>query len=67
MPIDWSRVYNKYRGFWVAFKSDEKTVVASAKTAKEAWEKAHKKGEKNPIMAKMPEQLITYVGSGWLS
>lgn len=63
--IDWTRIYKKYRGLWVALKDDEKTVVASGKTAREAWEKAQKKGYPKPILTRMPEELVTYVG-GWI-
>ena len=27
MAINWTTIYKKYRGQWVALKSDEKTVV----------------------------------------
>jgi len=64
MAIDWTRIYNKYKGLWVALKSDEKTVVASGKTAKETWDKAQGKGCKKPILTYMPEKLATYVGFG---
>ncbi len=64
MPIDWTKIYKKYRGLWVAMQSDEQTVVASGKTAKEAWEKAKTKGCEKPILAYMPEELATYVGFG---
>lgn len=46
----------------MALKDDELTVVASGKTAKEAWEKAQQKGYKKPILTRMPEKLVTYVG-----
>ncbi len=62
MAIDWSKIWKKYRGLWVALKGDEKTVIASGKTAKEAWEKARKKGYEMPILTKMPARLIPYVG-----
>ena len=63
MPaIDWSKIYKKYKGLWVALAKDEITVLASGKTAKEAWEKARGKGYQKPILAQMPERLITYVG-----
>ena len=42
----------------------KKTVVGNGKTAKQAFEKAQKKGYKNPILTRMPEKLITYVGYG---
>lgn len=64
MAIDWVKIYKKYKGSWVAFKKDEKTVIASGKTAKEAWEKAKKRGYEQPILTSMPEKLITYVGFG---
>ena len=64
MAIDWTKIFQKYKGSWVALKSDEKTVVASGKTAKEAWDQAQKKGFKKPILAHMPAKLISYVGFG---
>lgn len=64
MAIDWSKIYKKYRGLWVALKNDEKTVIASGKTAQEAWLKAQGKGFKKPILTRMPEKLVTYVGFG---
>lgn len=60
--IDWSSIYKKYKGLWVALKADEKTVVASGETLKETLDKAHKNGYKNPILTKMPQKLIPYVG-----
>lgn len=64
MAIDWSQIYRKYRGQWVALAKDEKTVIASGKTAKETWVSALEKGCKKPILARMPEKLVTYVGYG---
>jgi len=62
MAIDWTKIFKEYKGLWVALKDDELTVVASGKTAKEAWEKAQQKGYKKPILTRMPEKLVTYVG-----
>lgn len=62
MPINWTSIQKKYKGLWVALKSDEKTVVASGKTAKEAWSKAQKVGYEKPILSRMPEKLVSYVG-----
>jgi len=64
MPIDWTKIYKKYKGLWVAMQSDEQTVISSGKTAKEAWEKAKAEGYKKPILTYMPEKLVTYVGFG---
>jgi hypothetical protein len=64
MAIDWTKIYKKYRGLWVALLDDEQTVVGSGKTAKEAWERAQGQGYKKPILTRMPEKLVTYVGFG---
>lgn len=65
MAIDWSKIYKKYRGLWVTLKDDEKTVIASGRTAKEAWTKAQSLGYQKPILTRMPEKLVTYVGFGF--
>ena len=64
MPIDITSVVKKYRGMWVAYKDDRKTVVGSGKTAKAALEKAKKAGYEDPILARIPSRVINYVGSG---
>lgn len=64
MAIDWTDIYKKYKGRWVALKEDERTVVGSGRSAKEAYEEALKKGYIKPILTKMPESLVTYVGFG---
>lgn len=61
--IDWSPIYKKYKGLWVALDDDEQTVLASGKTAKEAWEKALKKGFPKPILMGVPEKLTYFVGT----
>ena len=63
MAIDWTHIYKKYKGLWVALKDDEVTVISSGKSAKEAWDKALKKGFQKPILTRMPEKLLPFVGS----
>ena len=62
MSKDWSKIYKKYKGLWVAFLDDEQTVVGSGKTLKEALNEAQKMGYKEPIMNRMPDTLAPYVG-----
>lgn len=62
MAIDWTRIYKKYKGLWVALKADEVTVISSGRDAKKVWEKA-KKLYPNPILTKMPSNLTNFVGS----
>ena len=64
MAIDWSKIYKKYKGLWVALQGDEETVIASGKAAKDALENARRKGYQDPILTQMPEHLNTYVGFG---
>lgn len=61
--IDWTHIYKKYKGLWVGLAQDEKTVLAFGKTAKGVFDKAQKKGYPNPILTKMPQKLVNYVGS----
>ena len=62
MAIDWTKIYKKYKGLWVALKDDLKTVIASGKTVREVMEKAKKKGYKEPILFRVPTEIIPYIG-----
>jgi len=62
MVKDWTKIFNKYKGLWVALADDEETVVGSGKTLKEAKHQAQEKGYQSPIFSRMPETLDTYVG-----
>lgn len=63
MAIDWTKIYKKYKGLWVALDEKEKKVVAFDKEAKKAFEKAQRKGVKIPILFKVPTEIIPYVGT----
>lgn len=62
MIISWEKIYEEYKGLWVALMDDETTVVGSGKTAKEALLEARRKGYLDPILARMPRELTSYVG-----
>lgn len=62
MIIDWTGIYKKYRGLWVALADDEKTVISAGKTFKETLKKAEKKGFKDPIFMQVPEESLSYIG-----
>lgn len=66
MAIDWTNIYEQYKGLWVALLDDEQTVVGSGKTAREAWERAKEKGHVKPIMFRVPTEIVPYIGSAWL-
>jgi len=63
MVKDWSKIYKKYKGKWVALAEDEETVLASGKTLVETLDRVAKKGHRDPIMTRMPENLTAYVGT----
>ncbi|OGY24951.1 MAG: hypothetical protein A2Y57_02395 [Candidatus Woykebacteria bacterium RBG_13_40_7b] len=60
--IDWSPIFKKYKGKWVALKDDEETVVGVGDTLDKALEGAKKKGYENPILFKVPIEVLPYVG-----
>lgn len=64
MAIDWTEMYKKYKGKWVALAEDEKTVIASGKSVQDTRTLASKKGEDNPILLKVPVKQMTYIGYG---
>lgn len=60
--IDWTHIYKKYKGLWVALMDDEVTVISSGKTLQETAKKAEKKGFKTPIFFQVPKKLMYFVG-----
>lgn len=62
MAIDWTKLYKKYKGLWVALAEDEKTVLGSGKTVKDAVKEAKKNTDKVPFLTRVPEKNISYVG-----
>jgi len=60
---DWTHLYPRYAGLWVAFSKDKERVVSSAKNLEVAIKKAKEDGLKNPLMFKVPQQMLPYVGS----
>ena len=63
MAKDWTKIYKKYKGLWVALAKDEVTVLAAHKTAKKAFEDAKKGGYKSPILTYVPKDSSAYVGA----
>lgn len=61
--IDWTKIYQKYKGLWVALEDDEKTVIAAGKNLKEASKKAEKRGFKNPIFMQIPKKMTYFIGT----
>ncbi len=63
MSINWTNIFNKHKGQWVALDTDEQTVLGVGRTAKEALAKAKENGYQSPILTHMPEEIVSFVGS----
>ncbi|MDP3741093.1 MAG: DUF5678 domain-containing protein [bacterium] len=63
MAIDLTKIYQKYKGLWVALKDDKVTVVAAGKTVKEVLDEASAKGFIDPILFKVPTRIIPQIGA----
>ena len=63
MPaIDWTDAFEKYRGKWVAFKSDHQTVIGSGDSLEAAERAANENGCTNPIVTRLPKTLRNFIG-----
>lgn len=63
MPNNFTRIYNKYKGLWVALDDTLKKVISSGKNGEEVYKKAVDKGYKKPTLFKVPQKNLPYVGS----
>ncbi len=63
MSKDWTKLYKKYKGLWVALADDEVTVLGTGKTALEAVQQARKKTDKTPFLTRIPQKLVSYIGA----
>lgn len=60
-PKDWSHLFKKYRGKWVALAEDDTTVVASGTSAREARNAALKKTPRH-FLLRVPERDEIFLG-----
>jgi hypothetical protein len=62
MMKDWSGIYKKYPGMWVAIDAeDEETVVAADRDARKAYAASMAQG-KTAILHRVPEEVFDFVG-----
>jgi hypothetical protein len=60
---NWNKLFKNHKGQWVALKDDEMTVISSGDKLPEVIRTAQDKGYQKPILAKIPKEDITYIGS----
>lgn len=60
--IDWTKLYAKHNGLWVALDEDNETVVGTGATAEAALENAKSKGFANAAITFVPREVIAFAG-----
>ena len=61
--LDWLKISEKYKGLWIALNEEESEVIAAAQEAQAVYEEAQKKGVKTPILFRVPEEAVNYIGA----
>lgn len=64
LSMDLTTIFKQYKNKWVVLSDDFQKVIVSDSSAQHAFEKAIKKGEKTPMLFKVPKGNIPYVGVG---
>lgn len=62
MTKDFTNIYKKYKGKWVAMNEGFNKVVASGSNAKVLYKKAQKMGYEVPNLFKVPSNNNAYIG-----
>ena len=51
-----------YRGKWIALENDEQTVIAAHKDLKKTLALSAEKGNTDPIVFHVPDEIVNFVG-----
>lgn len=60
--MDFTNIYKKYSGKWIALDKTLKKVISYDADAAKALKKAIDKGVNKPTLFKVPEKNVPYVG-----
>ena len=60
--IDWTKVYAKNKGMWVAPDKDNETVVGKGATIEQAVTEAKSKGFAEAAVTYIPQEVIAFAG-----
>ncbi|HEY4517056.1 MAG TPA: hypothetical protein VJG64_03875 [Candidatus Paceibacterota bacterium] len=63
MENDWTNIYKKYKGLWVALLEDQITAAGRGKTLQDARREAEKNGHKETYAMFVPEEMFDFVGA----
>lgn len=59
--IDMTPIITRYPGYFVALSYDRKKVLGKGHSPEEALKEAKKKGFKDPVLTKIPEENRSYL------
>lgn len=62
MNSNLTKIFNNYKGLWVALDSSLKKVISSDKKAEKVYQEAIKKGYLKPTLFKVPQENLPYFG-----
>ena len=60
--LDWTNLYENYKGQWVALAEDSETVVGSGKTPEMALVAAASRGVRDAALTYVPTEVIAFAG-----
>jgi Family of unknown function (DUF5678) len=60
---DWKKLYQQYRGQWVAIDDDLMTAIAHGESRREVKEAAVQQGKPNALLLKFPDELTAFAGA----
>lgn len=60
--MNFTKIYKRYSGLWIALDQKLKKVIASNKNAKKAYNEALERGFKRPTLFKVPRENLPYIG-----
>ncbi len=60
--MDYTKIYKKYSGKWIALDKTLKKVVAYDKDVNKTFKKALEGGIEKPTLFKVPKKNLPYVG-----
>jgi hypothetical protein len=61
--INWTALFEKYKGLWVALKDDQQTVIAAGRSLKQVRLEAARNGYSDPIFHRVPTDLSHVVST----
>ena len=59
--LDMTPIIKKHPGYFIALSDDRKKILGKSRDPQEALERARKKGYKNPLLTRIPQENRSYL------